>query len=220
MAADGVRVHALRRQLALGDELFDRIDVDGAIHLAEEFGLLLRPIAIADRIDQQVAQRVALEQFAQHVVDLAAERGPRLFKLFEKPAIDFALARVGGAEVPEVTDLGLADAVDAAEPLFQPVRVPRQVVVHHEVRATLKVDAFTGGIVGDHDADDRIAVEGSDRSATGFPRNAAMDHHHRRRIAEARGDLMGQIFERVLRLGEDQDFPTQTRCWVEHDGII
>jgi hypothetical protein len=69
---NGVRVHPFRRQLALGDELFDRIDVDGAIHLAEEFGLLLRPIAIADRVDQQVAQRVALEELPQHVVNLAA----------------------------------------------------------------------------------------------------------------------------------------------------
>jgi hypothetical protein len=59
---DGVWIHPLRRQLALGDELLNRIDIDGAIHLAEEFGLFLWPITVADRIDQQVAQRVALEE--------------------------------------------------------------------------------------------------------------------------------------------------------------
>ena len=44
-----------------------------------------------------------------------------------------------------MTDLCLADPVDAAEALFQPVRVPRQVVVDHQV-AALQVDAFAGGV--------------------------------------------------------------------------
>ena len=161
-------------------------DIDRAVDLAEQFGLLLRPVAIADRIDEQVAQRLALEQLAEHVIDLAAERLARLFQLLQKPPIDLAFARVGGAQVPEVADLGLADAVDAAEPLFEPVRVPRQVVVDHQMRAALKVDAFAGGIVGDHDAHDRIAVEGGDRRAARLAGDAAMDHDDRRGIADAR----------------------------------
>jgi hypothetical protein len=56
------------------------------------------------------------------------------------------------------------------------------------VRTTLKVDAFTCGIIGDHDADDRIAVEGSDRSATGFPRYPTVDYRRRRRTTEARSN--------------------------------
>ena len=152
--ATALRVHAFRRELALGDQLLDRVDIDRAIDLAEQLGLLLRPIAVADRIDQQIAQGVALEQFAEHVVDLAAKRRARLFQLFEQAAIDLAFARVGRAQVPEVTDLGLADAVDAAEALFEPVRVPRQVVVDHQVRAALKVHAFAGGVVRDHHAND------------------------------------------------------------------
>ena len=162
-------------------KLLDRGDVDRAIDLAEQLGLLLRPIAVADRIDQQVAQRLALEQLAEHVIDLAAERGARLFQLFQQAAIDLAFARVGGAEVPEVADLGLADAVDAAEALLHPVRVPRQVVVDHQMRAALKVHAFAGGIVGDHHADDRIAVEGGDGGAARLAGDAAMDDDHGRR---------------------------------------
>jgi hypothetical protein len=34
-----------------------------------------------------------------------------------------------------MADLRLADAVDAAEALLEPVRVPREVVVHHQVRS-------------------------------------------------------------------------------------
>ena len=44
-----------------------------------------------------------------------------------------------------MADLGLADTVDAAEPLFEPVGIPGQIVVDHQMRA-LKVDAFAGRI--------------------------------------------------------------------------
>ena len=133
------------------------VDIDRAVDLAEQLGLRLGLVAVADRLDQQVAQRVALEQLAEHVVDLAAERRARLFQLLEQAAVDLALARVGGAEVPQVADLGLADAVDAAEALLQPVRVPGQVVVDHQMRAALEVHALAGGIVGDHHAHGRVA---------------------------------------------------------------
>jgi hypothetical protein len=94
---NGMRVHALRRQLAFGNQFLDGIDIDRAIDLAEKLGFLLGPIAVADRIDEKVTQRLTLEQFAQHVIDLAAQRSTRLFKLFQKPAIDFAFPRVRGA---------------------------------------------------------------------------------------------------------------------------
>ena len=120
----GTRVHALRGELALDDQPLDGRHVDRAVHLAEQLGLLLRPVAVADRVDQEVAQGVALEQLAQHVVDLAAEGGAGLLELLQQAAEDLVLAGAGGAQVPQMADLGLADAVDAAEALLQPVRVP------------------------------------------------------------------------------------------------
>ena len=185
---DNRRVHALRGQLALRDKPLDRFDIDGAVDLAEQLGAFLRLLAVADRIDEQIAQRLTLEQLAEHVVDLAAERPARLLQLFEQAAIDLAFARVRRAQVPQVADLGLADAVDAAEALLQPVRVPRQVVVDHQMRAALQVDAFAGRVVRDHHAHDRIAVEGGDRGAAPLARDAAVDHArpHRRRRAEPR----------------------------------
>ena len=64
-----------------------------------------------------------------------------LLQLLQERAVDVALAGLLGDEVPEVADLGLADAVDAPEALLDAVRVPRQVVVHHQVGA-LQVDPF------------------------------------------------------------------------------
>ena len=67
-----------------------------------------------------------------------------MIQLVQQFAIDIAFPRVVGDQVPEVADLGLTDTVDAAEALLQPVGIPWQVVVDHEVGA-LEVDAFAGG---------------------------------------------------------------------------
>ena len=79
-------------------------------------------------------------------------------ELLEQAVVDVALAGLLGDEVPEVADLGLADAVDAAEPLFEAVRVPRQVVVDHQV-GVLEVHALAGGVGGDEHADVGVGAE-------------------------------------------------------------
>ena len=58
------------------------LDVHGVVDLLEQLGLGLGRVAVADGFDQQVAQRLALEQLAQHVEDLAAERGLRASSSF------------------------------------------------------------------------------------------------------------------------------------------
>ncbi len=122
---DGMGVHALGSELAFGYQLFDGIHIDDAIDLAEQLSLCLGTIAVADRIDEQVAQRMAFEQLAENVVNFAAERGARLFEFFQQTTIDLALACIGSAKIPEMTHFRLADAMDAAEALFEAVRVPR-----------------------------------------------------------------------------------------------
>ena len=72
--------------------------------------------------------------------------------------IDLAFAGILGDKVPQVADFGLADAVNAAEALFQAVGIPGQVVVDHQVGA-LKVDAFAGGVGGNQDFDFLVVLE-------------------------------------------------------------
>ncbi len=72
--------------------------------------------------------------------------------LSQKREVDITFAGLVGHQVPEVADLGLADAVNATEALLDAVRVPRQVVVDHQVRA-LQVDALPGGIGGEENLD-------------------------------------------------------------------
>src|SRR3546814_12122925 len=99
--------------------------VDGTVYLPEETRPHLLLLTVLDGLEQEVPQRCALEELAQHVVDAAAERRSRGLQLLQQAGVDLALARVGGDQVPEVADLSLADAVDTAEPLLDLVRVPQ-----------------------------------------------------------------------------------------------
>ena len=75
-----------------------------------------------------------------------------------------------------MADLGLADAVHAAEALLDAVGVPRQVVVDDEV-GPLKVDALAGGIGGDQDEAVLVLGEPCLDAAAVLARRAAGDAH-------------------------------------------
>jgi hypothetical protein len=75
----------------------------------------------------------------------------------------FRLAHLGfasvlGHQIPEVTHLVLPDAMDATKPLLQSVRIPRQVVADHEVRA-LDVHTLARRIVRHEGQHGRIVHE-------------------------------------------------------------
>ena len=141
-------IHRVVDELPLLEQVLQRRPVERLVDGGIEPRAHLRLLAVADGVEQQLAQRPPFElQLAEHVEDLAAERLPGLFQLLEQPPVDVALAGLVGDQVPQMADLGLADAVDAAEALLQAVRVPGQVVVDHQVGA-LQVDAFAGGVGG------------------------------------------------------------------------
>ena len=57
-----------------------------------------------------------------------------------------------------MTDFGLTYAMDAAEALFEPIGVPGQVVVDHQMCA-LEVDAFAGGVGSQQYFYQRVVLE-------------------------------------------------------------
>ena len=103
-------------------------------------------VAVANGFDQQFPQRPSLEDnFPENVEHLAAEGLARLVQLFEQRQVNLAFACFLGDQVPEMAHLGLPDAMDAPEPLFDPVGIPWQVVIHHQVSA-LEVDPLPGRV--------------------------------------------------------------------------
>ena len=108
-------------------------------------------------------------------------------QLFEQRAVDVAFAGLLGDQVPEVADLGLADAVDAPEALLEPVGIPGQVVVDHQVGA-LEVDALAGGVGRQQDLHLGIVPEGFLRLHAFLAAHAAVDDDHGLRPPEQRRD--------------------------------
>ena len=95
-------------------------------------------------------------------------------KFFKKPEKHITFAGFLGDKIPEVTNFLLANAVDAPEALFEAIRIPRQVVVHHQV-GVLEIDAFTGGIGGDQNAYLRVGTKDRLNAAALVAMGSAVD---------------------------------------------
>jgi hypothetical protein len=158
-------------------------------------------------------------ELAEHVEHLPAQRLARLFELFQQLAVDVAFAGVVGNQVPQVADFGLADTVDAAKALFQPVGVPRQVVIDHQVGA-LEVDALAGRIGGQQHLDFGVVLEGFLHLAGVLlgrtpPWMMTTASFRPRKL----GDAVFQVVERVAVLGEDDQLLVRRglgrRIWPE-----
>ena len=83
----------------------------------------------------------------EDVEDLVAQRLALHLELVEERPEHVAFAGVHRDEVPQVTDVPLTNAVNPSEALLEPVRVPRDVVVDHQV-GSLEVHALTGRVGG------------------------------------------------------------------------
>ena len=178
-AVHAAGVHRVVGERPLFEQVLELAAVERVLDDRGQAGAHLGLVAVADRLDQQVAQRPPLElELAEHVEDLAAERLARLLQLLQQRAVDVALAGLLGDQVPEVADLGLADAVDAAEALLEAVGVPRQVVVDHQVGA-LEVDALAGGVGGEQHLHLGVVLERLLRLQPLLAAHAAVDHDHR-----------------------------------------
>ena len=87
----------------------------------------------------------------------------------------------------DLGSLGLAIAVDAADALFKPGRVERDVEVHEPVAVRLEVDALTGRVGGEQHSHRLFGRVGGELRAdvlTLVGRGRALDH---REPAAARG---------------------------------
>src|SRR5262249_11103278 len=123
-------------------------------------------------------------------------------------------------EVPKVTHFGLADAMNAAEALLKSIRIPRQVVVDHQVGAALQVHAFARRVISDEDAYPRIVIERRDVGLAHIARDPALDHCHRFMLADPLTDVARQVFERIAWFSEDQQLSPLPGDLVDDRGLV
>src|SRR5664280_1774731 len=102
-----------------GAQAFPDRGVDDQVELGPHPGVL----AVPDRSDEQVAERLALEGLAENIEDLPAVGPTLLLDLVEQPQVDLPFTGALGDQVPHVADLALADAVNPAEALLDAIGV-------------------------------------------------------------------------------------------------
>ena len=114
--------------------------------------------------------------------------------------------------------LGLPDPMDSAEALLDPVRVPGQVVVDHQV-AALEVHPLAGRIVGDEHQQAAVGHEALDDLAALLALHPSVNFGDSLRVPETRPNLAHQVVERVLGLGEDDELPA-VAGGVDHQRVV
>ena len=216
---DAVYVHRVLGQCVFVQQLLQLCTVKARVDDLIQSITYLLPVPVANRLDEKIAQRTVLEgEFAEHIKDLAMQCLTLLFQLVKEPLEHHALARLPAHEVPQVADLGLPDAVNTSEALFEAVRVPRQVIVDHEM-CTLQVDALACRVGGDQDADFLILFEQFLDLAPIVAEHAAVDGDDRLLATEQGTDFIGQIAQCVSVLREDDEFLTRA-VPLEHGGVV
>ncbi len=105
-----------------------------------------------------------------------------------------------------MANLGLADAVDAAETLFEAIGVPRKVVVEEQVGA-LEVDAFAGRVGRQQHPGVRIVNEGLLCAAAVFTTDPPVDGDHALGPDEHAHPRL-KVVEGVAVLREDDQLPS------------
>jgi len=162
-------------------------------------------IAVSDRLNEKFAKGSSVElELTKNVENLSSESGARFFEFFEEASINISFSCLVRNEIPKVADLCLTDAVDTAKALLKAIRIPRQIIVHHEV-GPLKVDALAGGIGGEQDLNFRVVEETVLGLSPVLAANSAMDHDDGSRPSKEVANLPFEIVQGVTVLSEDDD---------------
>jgi hypothetical protein len=189
--------------------------VDDLLHSFANLGT----VAQANGLDQELSKWSVVErQLSQDVEDFAAERLGLPRELLEQSVVDVAFARLMRDQTPEVTHLCLADAVDPAESLFEAIRVPREIVIHHQVR-TLQVDALASSVGGDEDQDLRVVLEGGLGFAPFVSVESTVNRNDSLTAAKHAADAFDQVVQRVAMFREDDQLAAIS-VRVEHFRLL
>lgn len=201
-AEDSACVHRVVGECALFHQFLQMGTVQCVGHDLIQTVANLWTLAITDRLNKQIPQRPSTElDFAQDIKYLTIQRLTGLIELFQQRPVNVPFAGLVGDKVPEMADLRLPDAVDATEALFDPVGIPRQVVVHHEMCA-LEVYAFAGSIGREEHLHIGVVAERLLRLRAMFPAHGAVNQNHRLITPKQGCNSAVQIIESIAMLRE------------------
>ena len=114
-----------------------------------------------------------------------------------KPAQDPRFPRVAGDQMHGMDGTALSDAIDAADPLLEAHRVPRQLEVDDEAAGVVQIQPFARRVGRQQNATP-AGCEAGDRRRAFSAVEAAVEHGGRAT------DPFAQVHQRVAVFGEDE----------------
>lgn len=166
-------------------------------------------MALSEDITERKLAEEALRQneqryrdFVSHSSDGVWRMELGLLQLLKQGTVNIALARLLGDKVPQVAHFSLTDAVNAAKALLDPVRVPGEVIVDHQMGA-LQVDPLPCRVRGNENLHFRVMFEGLLGFHAILAAHTAMDDNHGLLAPEQRRDAGFEVTQRIAMLRED-----------------
>ena len=209
LLADAVhpaRVHGVVDQGPLLQEIAQSVPIQGIGDYLCQPCAYLGPLAIPHRLDHQVPQGLSLElDLPQDIEYLTSQGLARFLQLIEEGMVDLALTGLFGHHIPQVTDFRLPDPMNPAEPLLDPIRIPGEVIVHHQVRP-LEVDALARCVGGYQDLHLGVMSETFLCLQPLLAAHAAVDTYEGFFPPKQGRDPLSEVIERVAMFGKDDQF--------------
>src|SRR5437879_9869071 len=112
----------------------------------------------------------------------------------------------------------MTDPLDATETLFETVRVPRQIIVHHQM-GTLEINAFTCRICRNEDLHILVLGEGLLRLSPFLTTHPPMDRHNQLGTSQESSYALSQIGQRIPVFSKNDEFSAMP-LGVNHFGVI
>ena len=156
---DRMNIHHIIGQGIFFNEFLELVPVYGVVYHFIQAGFYLGVVSIPHCLNKQVAEGAIVKcHLAKDVEHLAAKRLTFFLQLLEQALEHEALPCFGCNQIPQMANFRLADTVDTAKPLLQPVRIPRQIIVYHQMRS-LQVDTLASGIRCNQHSNTHILLE-------------------------------------------------------------
>ena len=192
--------------------------VNSAIYNLKESRLDFVFFSILNGLKQKIFQGTFFKQFAEHIIDTAAQGFAGSLKFFQEAGIDFSLAGVFSDKIPKMADLNLTNPVNASEALFNFIGIPGQIVVDHQM-PTLKVHTFSSGIVGNENQQVPVLHEPLHHLTPCLAGHTAMDDSNGIMPSQSRLDFLPQILQCVFGLREDDQLAAMA-IGIKHQIIV
>ena len=109
-----------------------------------------------------------------------------------------------------MTRLCLTNSMDTTETLLQPIWIPRQVIIYHQMCPSLQIHPFTSCIISNQKSNFWVTIKSGNSGSAFFSRHTTMNNRNAVCLPGNFADSRAEVIQRVAGFREDYNFPSYT----------